>query len=79
MAPQAAKQDVTEQDVTEQDSTKQDSTKQDVAAAPKVTRRSYSYEPSIQPAPRGRSYNRSAAPTKDKWLYPKSDPRRYNH
>ena len=38
-----------------------------------------SYEPTIQPAPSVRSYNRIAAPAKDKWLYPKSDSRRYNH
>ena len=56
---------------------KKDTTKQDVAAAPKVTRRSYSYEPSVQPEPCARSYNRSAAPKKDPWLYPKGDPRRY--
>jgi hypothetical protein len=53
--------------------------KQDIAAAPKSTRRSYSYEPSVQPEPRARSYNRSAAPKKDPWMYPKADPRRYNH
>ena len=63
-APQAAQKDVT---------------KDDVAAAPKVTRRSYSYEPTIQSAPSVRSYKRSTTPTKDKWLYPKGDPRRYNH
>lgn len=50
-----------------------------VAKAPQVERRSYSYEPSAQPAPRARSYNRSAAPKKDPWMYPKSDPRRYSH
>ncbi len=58
---------------------KQDSIKRDIAAAPKVTRRSFSYEPSNQPEPRGRSYNRSASPKKYPWLYPKGDPRRYSH
>ena len=57
---------------------KKDATKKDVAAAPEVTRRSYSYEPAIQPAPATRSFNRSAAPKKDAWLVPKSDPRRYS-
>ena len=52
-------------------------TKKDVAAAPKTTRRSYSYEPATEPAPRVRNYNRSSAPKKDPWLYPKGDPRRY--
>jgi hypothetical protein len=51
----------------------------DVAAAPKVTRRSYSYEPAIQPAPGVRNFNRNAAPKKDPWLYPKGDPRRYGY
>jgi hypothetical protein len=58
---------------------KKDTTKNDVAAVPKATRRSYSYEPAIQPAPSGRSYNQKAAPKKDLWQYPKTDPRRYNH
>lgn len=58
---------------------RKDTTRKGVATAPQVTRRSYSYEPAIQPAPRARSYNRSAAPKKDPWLYPKGDPRRYNH
>lgn len=68
-----------EQHVVAPKATKKDSTKKDVAGAPQVTRRSYSYEPAIQPAPRARSYNRSAAPKKDPWLYPKGDPRRFNH
>jgi hypothetical protein len=58
---------------------KKDTTKNDVAAAPKVTRRSYSYEPAIQPAPGVRNFNRNAAPKKELWQYPKTDPRRYNH
>jgi hypothetical protein len=58
---------------------KKDTTKDDVAAAPQMTRRSYSYEPAIQPAPSVRNYNRSATTSKDPWLYPKGDARRYNY
>lgn len=68
-----------DQHVVAPKATKKDTTKKDVAAAPQVTRRSYSYEPAIQIAPRARSYNRNAVPKKDPWLYPKGDPRRYNH
>ncbi|MGD9637014.1 MAG: hypothetical protein AB7U97_27280, partial [Pirellulales bacterium] len=50
--------------------------KKDVAAAPQVTRRSYSYEPAT-PAPQTRSFTRGASPKKDAWLYQKADPRRY--
>lgn len=49
-------------------------TKKDVAAAPKTTRRSYSYEPATQPAPQ--AYNRRSSPTKEAWQYQKTDPRR---
>ncbi len=58
---------------------KKDTATDDVAAAPKMTHRSYSYEPANQPAPIIRSFNRSAAPKKDPWLYPKGDSRRYNN
>jgi hypothetical protein len=51
----------------------------DVAAAPDMTRRSYSYEPATQPGSSARSFSRSAASKKDPWLYPKGDPRRYNY
>jgi hypothetical protein len=33
-----------------------------VAKTPQVERRSFAYEPSVQPEPRARSYNRSVAP-----------------
>ena len=51
-------------------------TKKDVAAAPKTTRRSYSYEPATQPAPQRQAYNRSSSPKKEAWQYQKTDPRR---
>jgi hypothetical protein len=50
-------------------------TKQDIAAAPQVTRRSYSYEPAT-PAPQRRAYSRNSGPTKEPWQYQKTDPRR---
>jgi hypothetical protein len=50
--------------------------KKDVAAAPKTTRRSYSYEPATQPAPQYRAYSRSSSPKKEAWQYQKTDPRR---
>lgn len=56
-----------------------DTTKDNIAAVPETTRRSYSYEPTVEPAPSVRSFNRSAAPKKDPWLYQKGDPRRYNY
>ncbi len=36
-----------------------------VATAPQAERRSFSYEPSVQPEPRTHRHNRSAAPKKD--------------
>jgi hypothetical protein len=50
--------------------------KEDVAQAPRTTRRSFSYNPSQKTEPRIRNY-RSAAPKKQPWQYPKTDPRRY--
>lgn len=55
---------------------KQAETKKDVAAAPKTTRRSYSYDPATQPAPQQRAYNRGSSPKKEAWQYQKTDPRR---
>ena len=52
-------------------------TKKDVAAVPQNTRRSYSYEPAIEPAPQRRAYNRGdSSPMKEAWQYQKTDPRR---
>lgn len=51
-------------------------TKKDVAAGPKTTRRSYSYDPAIQPAPQQRAYNRGSSPRREAWQYQKTDPRR---
>lgn len=51
-------------------------TKKDVAAAPQVTRRSFSYDPAT-PAPRTRGFNRNVGPKKEPWQYQKTDPRRY--
>jgi hypothetical protein len=51
-------------------------TKKEVAVAPKTTRRSYSYEPAIQPAPQRQVYGRSYSPRKEAWQYQKTDPRR---
>ena len=56
--------------------TKSDVAKKDAAAAPQTTRRSYSYEPAIQPTQTMRGYNRGSVPTKEAWQYQKTDPRR---
>lgn len=41
------------------------------------THRIYSYEPSAEPSYRVRTYGSRGA-TKSPWMYPKSDPRRYD-
>jgi hypothetical protein len=51
--------------------------KNDVATSPNVTRRSFSYEPSVNSAVPSRSY-RKATPRKDPWMIPKADFRRYS-
>ena len=51
-------------------------TKKDVTAVPKTTRRSYSYEPTMEPAPQPRAFNRSPSPRREAWQYQKTDPRR---
>ncbi len=58
--------------------TKKDEATQGVATDPQVTRRSYSYEPAVEPAQRVRSFNRNVAPKRDAWSVPKADPRRYS-
>jgi hypothetical protein len=65
VAPQAAKKSDLKQDVAK------------TPQAPQTTRRSYSYEPAMEPAPSVRSFNRGAAPAQDSWLRTKADPRRY--
>jgi hypothetical protein len=51
--------------------------KNEVATSPKVTRRSFSYEPSVRTAVPSRSY-RMSTPKKDPWMIPKADFRRYS-